>query len=42
VLAADRRERAGWLAEAIAERLTAEEQQILARAVPLLQRLAGF
>jgi DNA-binding MarR family transcriptional regulator len=42
VLAADRRERAGWLAEAIAERLTAEEQQILARAVPLLDRLASF
>jgi DNA-binding MarR family transcriptional regulator len=40
VLAADRRERAGWLADAIAERLTPAEQRILERAVPLLDRLA--
>lgn len=40
VLAADRRQREGWLAQAIAEGLTAEEQQILAEAVRLLRHLA--
>ena len=39
-LASDRREREGWLAEAIAERLDAEEQHVLQRAVRLLDRLA--
>ncbi len=35
----DRRRREGWLAEAIATQLTADEQEILIRAVPLLDRL---
>jgi DNA-binding MarR family transcriptional regulator len=39
-LAADRREREGWLAETIAERLSPEEQLVLERAVGLLDRLA--
>jgi DNA-binding MarR family transcriptional regulator len=39
-LHADREQRVGWLIEAIAEEFTAEEQQALARAVPLLTRLA--
>jgi DNA-binding MarR family transcriptional regulator len=39
-LTADRREREGWLAEAISERLTAEERRVLERAVRLLGRLA--
>src|SRR5579859_871704 len=39
-LRADRREREGWLAAAIIERLTAEEQLVLRRAVELLDRLA--
>jgi DNA-binding MarR family transcriptional regulator len=39
-LAADRDRREGWLAEAIGSDLTAEEQDVLARAVPLLRRLA--
>jgi DNA-binding MarR family transcriptional regulator len=38
-LAADRRRREGWLAAALAE-LSPEDQKILARAVPLLRRLA--
>jgi DNA-binding MarR family transcriptional regulator len=36
----DRRHRVGWLAQAIAEDLTAGERDALARAVPLLRRLA--
>ncbi len=40
VLEADRREREGWLAEAIAGGLTPEEQRTLAAAVQLLRRLA--
>jgi DNA-binding MarR family transcriptional regulator len=39
-LAADRRQRVGWLIEAIDEQFSAEEQRVLARAVPLLARLA--
>jgi DNA-binding MarR family transcriptional regulator len=35
----DRRRREGWLAEAIATQLTADEQEILIQAVPLLDRL---
>lgn len=35
----DRRRREGWLAQAIATRLTNEEQETLNAAVPLLQRL---
>ncbi len=38
-LAADRRRREGWLAEAMAAELTPEEQETLIRAVPLLGRL---
>jgi DNA-binding MarR family transcriptional regulator len=38
-LAADRRRREGWLAEAMAAELTSEEQETLIRAVPLLRRL---
>ncbi len=40
ILEADRRQREGWLARAIAEDLSAEEQQVLMRAVALLRRLA--
>jgi len=40
VLLADRRRRDGWLANAIAEDLSADEQQLLADAVVLMQRLA--
>jgi DNA-binding MarR family transcriptional regulator len=40
VLHEDRRRRVGWLAEAIANDLTAEERDVLRRAVPLLERLA--
>jgi DNA-binding MarR family transcriptional regulator len=39
-LEADRRQREGWLARAIAEDLSAEEQRVLMRAVALLRRLA--
>ena len=39
-LAAERRQREGWLAEAIAGELSAEEQAVLRDAVPLLRRLA--
>lgn len=39
-LEAERRQREGWLIRAIAEGLSEEEQQVLARAVPLLRRLA--
>jgi DNA-binding MarR family transcriptional regulator len=40
VLAAERRQREGWLAQAITERFTIEEQAILGDAVDLLRRLA--
>ena len=36
----ERRRREGWLAEAIAAELDAEEQQVLIAAVPLLRRLS--
>jgi DNA-binding MarR family transcriptional regulator len=36
----ERRQREGWLAEAMAERLSAREQRVLAEAVELLRRLA--
>jgi DNA-binding MarR family transcriptional regulator len=36
----DRRNREGWLAEAIADTLSSEERTILARAVKLMERLA--
>jgi DNA-binding MarR family transcriptional regulator len=39
-LAADRRDRAGWLAEAIESDLSAAERRQLARAIELLRRLA--
>ncbi|MCW3018013.1 MAG: MarR family transcriptional regulator [Solirubrobacterales bacterium] len=39
-LAADRRQREGWLARAIAEDLSAPEQRVLIQAVALLRRLA--
>jgi DNA-binding MarR family transcriptional regulator len=39
-LYADRRQREGWLIQAIAEGFSEQEQQQLARAVPLLRRLA--
>jgi DNA-binding MarR family transcriptional regulator len=39
-LAEDRQRREGWLAEAIATELTPEEQDLLARVVPLLRRIA--
>jgi DNA-binding MarR family transcriptional regulator len=39
-LEADRRTREGWLAKAIAEDLSAQEQQVLLRAIALLRRLA--
>jgi DNA-binding MarR family transcriptional regulator len=39
-LRAERRQREGWLAESIAEDLSTEEQQVLARALDLLRRLA--
>jgi DNA-binding MarR family transcriptional regulator len=40
-LVADRRQREGWLAQTISETFTEEEQETLARAVPLLTRLAS-
>jgi DNA-binding MarR family transcriptional regulator len=39
VLAEDRGQREGWLARAIAERLSPEEQRVLAHAVEILRRL---
>jgi DNA-binding MarR family transcriptional regulator len=39
-LAADRRQREGWLAAAIAEQFSAQEQAVLQRAVDLLRRIA--
>ncbi|HEY3766709.1 MAG TPA: MarR family transcriptional regulator, partial [Gaiellales bacterium] len=41
VLAADRRRREGWLAEAIRRDFTADERRLLADATKLLARLAG-
>ena len=38
-LLADRRRRDGWLASAIGDSLSPEEQEALARAVPVLRRL---
>lgn len=40
VLAADRRQREGWLAQAMAEGFTEREQEVLEEAVALLRRLA--
>jgi DNA-binding MarR family transcriptional regulator len=39
-LAADRRRREGWLSDAIARDLTADERRVLAEAAVLLRRLA--
>jgi DNA-binding MarR family transcriptional regulator len=39
-LAADRRQREGWLARAIAEDLSTPEQRVLSQALALLRRLA--
>jgi DNA-binding MarR family transcriptional regulator len=39
-LEADRRQREGWLARAIADDLSKEEQQMLAQALDLLRRLS--
>jgi DNA-binding MarR family transcriptional regulator len=39
VLAEDRRRREGWLAQAIEEGFSADEQRVLEQAVPLLARL---
>jgi len=40
-LEADRRHREGWLARAIAEDLSEEEQRVLMQALGLLRRLSG-
>jgi DNA-binding MarR family transcriptional regulator len=40
ILEEDRRQREGWLARAIAEDLSAEEQRVLTQALALLRRLA--
>ena len=40
VLGADRRQREGWLAQAIAEGFSREEQAVLTKVVGLLRRLA--
>ncbi len=40
VLEEDRRNREGWLAQAIAEELSAEEQQVLTEALTLLRRIS--
>jgi DNA-binding MarR family transcriptional regulator len=40
-LAEDRRRREGWLAQAIENELSPEEQETLARAVPLIRRLGS-
>lgn len=40
-LEADRRQREGWLARAIAEDLSQEEQRLLIEALGLLRRLSG-
>jgi DNA-binding MarR family transcriptional regulator len=39
-LEADRRKREGWLARAIAEDLSSEEQRLIAQAIVLLRRLS--
>ncbi|HEY5057966.1 MAG TPA: MarR family transcriptional regulator [Gaiellaceae bacterium] len=39
LLTRERNRREGWLTQAIAEQLTADERQVLVRAVPLLRRL---
>jgi DNA-binding MarR family transcriptional regulator len=39
-LEADRRQREGWLIQAITDGFSEQEQQAIARAVPLLRRLA--
>jgi DNA-binding MarR family transcriptional regulator len=39
-LEADRRQRQGWLIQAITDGFSEQEQQAIARAVPLLRRLA--
>lgn len=41
-LQADRRQREGWLARAISEDLSKEEQAVLRQAVDLLRRLADY
>ncbi|HWF36434.1 MAG TPA: MarR family transcriptional regulator [Solirubrobacteraceae bacterium] len=41
-LAEDRRKREGWLAGAIAEDLSGEDQEVLQRALELLRRLADL
>jgi DNA-binding MarR family transcriptional regulator len=40
-LEADRRQREGWLARAIAEDLSQEEQRVLVQSLGLLRRLSG-
>ena len=40
-LQADRRQREGWLARAIAEDLSQQEQRVLMQALSLLRRLSG-
>jgi DNA-binding MarR family transcriptional regulator len=40
ILEEDRRQREGWLARAIAEDLSLEEQRVLTEALDLLRRLA--
>jgi DNA-binding MarR family transcriptional regulator len=40
ILQEDRRQREGWLANAITDDLSRDEQQLLAQALPLLRRLA--
>ena len=40
-LEADRRQREGWLARAIAEDLSQEEQRVLVKSLGLLRRLSG-
>ena len=42
VLAEERRRREGWLAQAIADDLSREERELLARASVLLRRIAGI
>ena len=40
ILEEDRRKRVGWLARAVSEDLSAEEQQVLSEALELLRRLS--
>jgi DNA-binding MarR family transcriptional regulator len=42
VLAEERRRRQDWLSKAIAEELTASEQEILVQAIDLLRRVADL